>query len=73
MVLIGVPRPALLASAPEFYGELAQEFAHSLRGRLVKDVLYRQELKSDPIHPNAAGLPAHGGGDRRAAAQERRD
>ena len=52
VVLIGVPRPALLASAPEFYGELAKEFAIPYEGGIVKDVLYSAGMKSDAIHPN---------------------
>ena len=55
VVLIGVPRPALLASAPEFYGELAKEFSIPYEGGIVKDVLYSAGLKSDAIHPNAQG------------------
>jgi acyl-CoA thioesterase-1 len=55
VVLIGVPRPALLASAPEFYGELAREFAIPYEGGIVKDVLYSAGMKSDAIHPNAQG------------------
>ncbi len=55
VVLIGVPRPALLASAPEFYGELAKEFAIPYEGGIVKDVLYSAGMKSDAIHPNAQG------------------
>jgi len=54
-VLIGVPRPALLAGAPEFYEELAKEFAIPYEGGIVKDVLYSADTKSDPIHPNAKG------------------
>ncbi len=54
-VLVGVPRPALLAGAPEFYGELAREFAIPYEGGIVKDVLYSADTKSDPIHPNAEG------------------
>lgn len=55
VVLFGVPRPALITSAPEFYGELAQEFGIPYEGKIVTEVLYRRELKSDPIHPNAGG------------------
>ncbi len=54
-VLIGVPRPALLAGAPEFYEELAKEFAIPYEGGVIKDVLYSADTKSDPIHPNAKG------------------
>lgn len=54
-MLIGVPAPALIASPPEFYGRLAQEFAIPYEGDIITSVLYKSELKSDPIHPNAAG------------------
>jgi len=55
VALVGVPKPALIASAPAFYAELAQEFAIPYEGKVVTDVLYRPELKADPIHPNAKG------------------
>lgn len=54
-VLIGVPAPGLITSAPDFYAKLAQEFRIPYEGKVVTSVLYRPELKSDPIHPNAAG------------------
>jgi lysophospholipase L1-like esterase len=54
-VLVGVPRPALLTSAPKFYAEIAQEFGIPYEGAAVTSVLYKPEFKSDPIHPNAAG------------------
>jgi len=54
-MLIGVPAPALIASPPEFYSKLAREFAIPYEGDIVTSVLYKSELKSDPIHPNAAG------------------
>jgi len=55
VVLVGVPKPALIASAPAFYGELAQEFGIPYEGKIVTDVMYQLELKADPIHPNARG------------------
>jgi lysophospholipase L1-like esterase len=55
IVLIGVPQPALLSSPPEFYAELAQEFAVPYEGEILKTVLYAAEMKADPIHPNARG------------------
>lgn len=54
-VLVGVPAPGLITSAPEFYEKLAREFRIPYEGKVVTSVLYRSELKSDPIHPNAAG------------------
>lgn len=55
VVLVGVPRPALLSGAPAFYEDIAREFGIPLEAGVVKDVLYSSEFKSDPIHPNAAG------------------
>ena len=54
-VLVGVPRPALITSAPEFYAEIAKESAIPYEGKVVTSVLYSNETKSDPIHPNAKG------------------
>lgn len=54
-VLIGVPAPGLITSAPEFYDKLAKEFGIPYEGKIVTSVLYKPELKSDPIHPNADG------------------
>ena len=54
-VLVGVPRPALLTSAPPFYADLAGEFGIPHESAVVTSVLYRSELRSDPIHPNAQG------------------
>jgi len=54
-VLVGVPAPGLITSAPEFYEKLAKEFGIPYEGKIVTSVLYQPELKSDPIHPNADG------------------
>ena len=55
VVLIGVPKPALITSAPVFYADLAKELAIPYEGKVVTSVLYSNETKSDPIHPNAKG------------------
>lgn len=55
VVLIGVPRPGLFAGAPEFYALLADEMDLPYEGEAIKRVLYSKAMKSDPIHPNAAG------------------
>jgi lysophospholipase L1-like esterase len=54
-MLIGVPKPTLITSPPSFYGKLAREFNIPYEGDIVTSVLYKSDLKSDPIHPNAAG------------------
>jgi lysophospholipase L1-like esterase len=55
VVLVGVPKPALITSAPEFYADLAAEFGIPYEGEIVTSVLYKPEYKSDGIHPNAQG------------------
>ena len=55
VVLVGVPKPALITSAPVFYADLAKELAVPYEGKIVTSVLYSNETKSDPIHPNAKG------------------
>ena len=55
VVLVGVPKPALITSAPVFYEEVAREFGIPYEGKIVTSVLYKPELKADPIHPNAQG------------------
>ncbi len=54
-LLIGVPAPAVIARPPDFYSKLAKEFGIPYEGDIVTSVLYKADLKSDPIHPNAAG------------------
>jgi acyl-CoA thioesterase I len=55
VVLIGVPRPRLIGSPPEFYADLAKEFGIPYEGNIVKDLLYHSETKSDYVHPNVPG------------------
>jgi acyl-CoA thioesterase-1 len=55
VVLVGVPRPALLTSAPPFFEEIAKESGIPYEGKIVTDVLYQRDQKSDAIHPNAKG------------------
>jgi lysophospholipase L1-like esterase len=55
VVLVAVPRPALLADPPPFYRDIAREFRIPLEEDVVKDVLYSPRLKSDAIHPNEEG------------------
>jgi len=55
VVLVGVPQPALITSAPAFYSEIAKEFAVPYEGKIVTSVLYSPDMKADSIHPNAKG------------------
>lgn len=55
VVLVGVPQPGLGVRPPDFYSELAKEFALPYEGEILRQVLTDRELKSDTVHPNAAG------------------
>jgi lysophospholipase L1-like esterase len=55
VVLIGVPKPALITGAAEFYADIAKEYGIPYEGKVVTSVLYAPGMKADPIHPNASG------------------
>lgn len=55
VVLIGVPAPGLLLSVPEFYRRIAEEFRLPYEGKILAKIEGDRALKSDTIHPNAAG------------------
>jgi acyl-CoA thioesterase-1 len=55
VVLIGVPTPELFGGPPEFYDRIAKEFSLPLEKKILNDILFDRGLKSDLIHPNAAG------------------
>ncbi len=55
VVLIATPKPGLSLSAPDFYAQLAKEFAIPFNDDALKNILRDNDLKSDLIHPNARG------------------
>jgi acyl-CoA thioesterase-1 len=55
VVLIGVPKPGLLPSAPPFYREIAKELKVPCDDEVLKKILTDNALKADYIHPNGAG------------------
>ena len=55
VVVLGVPKPALFGGAAAFYAELAKDLGVPYEGEIITTVLRDNALKSDPIHPNAAG------------------
>lgn len=55
VVLLAPPRPALLTSAPAYYGDIAKEFRIPVEAEVLTSVLSDNSLKSDLIHPNARG------------------
>jgi len=55
VVLIGVPKLQLFGGAADFYKKIADDYDIPLEDEVLKDVLYDNAYKSDPIHPNAQG------------------
>ena len=56
VVLIGVPKPGLfLSDGAGFYQRIARDFGIPYAGEILADILGSPSLKSDAIHPNAAG------------------
>ena len=55
VVLIAVPAPGLSPSPPSFYREIAVEMDLPIEEETLIKVLSDGSLKSDYIHPNAAG------------------
>lgn len=55
VVLVSVPAPDLSLSPPEFYADIAREFRIPCERKVLTRILRNGSLKSDHIHPNAAG------------------
>jgi lysophospholipase L1-like esterase len=55
VVLIAVPKPGLLPSPAEFYSNVAKEFSVPNEESALRKILTDNALKSDLVHPNAAG------------------
>jgi len=55
VVLIAVPAPDLSLKPPPLYEEIAKEFDLPLESKTLAKIMGKGSLKSDHIHPNAAG------------------
>jgi lysophospholipase L1-like esterase len=55
VVLVAVPTLGFGLQVPPLYAEVASEAGIPLEGDILADILADSALKSDPIHPNAAG------------------
>jgi len=55
VVLIGVPKPGILLNSAEFYAPLAEEYQLPFDGKVLAKIIGDRALKSDAVHPNAAG------------------
>jgi lysophospholipase L1-like esterase len=55
VVLMGTPEKGLTVTPPAFYAEIAEQIGIPYEGGVIGKILRDSTLKSDPIHPNAAG------------------
>jgi lysophospholipase L1-like esterase len=55
VLLVAVPFPDLSLKPPALYGEVAKEFTIPIESKTLPRILGKSALKSDHIHPNAAG------------------
>jgi lysophospholipase L1-like esterase len=55
VLLVAVPSPDLSLKPPVLYGELSKELAIPIEQKTLSRILSKGSLKSDYIHPNAAG------------------
>ncbi|MDD2851820.1 MAG: GDSL-type esterase/lipase family protein [Desulfuromonadaceae bacterium] len=55
VLLVAVPVPDLSLKPPPLYEELAKEFHIPIELKILPQILGTRNLKSDHIHPNAAG------------------
>jgi len=55
VVLLSVPAPDLSLAPPAYYAEIAKETGTPIESRALPRILGKNSLKSDHIHPNAAG------------------
>jgi acyl-CoA thioesterase-1 len=55
VMLIAVPKPGMFPSPPDYYQQIAKEFHIPVDLDSLKRILSDNRLKSDMVHPNAAG------------------
>lgn len=55
VLLLGVPQPGVFLSTAEIYHEIAEETGVAYIPDLLEEILSDSALKSDTVHPNAAG------------------
>ncbi|MCP3176703.1 MAG: arylesterase [Desulfuromonadales bacterium] len=55
VVVVGVPQFGLLLKTAPLYDQLAETYHLPYEGDIITDLLGDRDLKSDTVHPNAAG------------------
>jgi lysophospholipase L1-like esterase len=58
VVLIAVPQPGIFSNNAPYYEAIARDNGLPLEDAILKRLLYDDEFKADPIHPNAKGYRA---------------
>jgi lysophospholipase L1-like esterase len=55
VIMLGVPQPGLLPGSADFYQDVADRYQVPIENEVLTGILRNSTLKSDMIHPNAAG------------------
>ena len=55
VVLLAVPKPGLMLTPPAYYEKIAADFKLPIESGILRSILASPSLKSDTVHPNAAG------------------
>lgn len=55
ILLLGVPDPGILLSSPRLYQDIARDYELPFDGKVLPEILGKNALKSDHVHPNAQG------------------
>lgn len=55
VVMLAVPKPGLSLALPAYYERIATEFKLPIETGVLRSIMSSPSLKSDTIHPNAAG------------------
>jgi lysophospholipase L1-like esterase len=55
VVLVAVPQPGIFSNNAPFYETIARDTQVPMEDAILRHLLYKEEFKADPIHPNATG------------------
>ena len=55
VLMVAVPKPGLTFSAPAYYEKIAEELNLPIETDVLRSILSSSSLRSDQVHPNAAG------------------
>ena len=55
VVMIAVPKPGFTLASPPYYEKIASDLQLPIESKILRSILSSPDLKSDTVHPNAAG------------------